>query len=1711
MSQMYNIPTWIGENRTLLDVISQAKASPETSNLLQQKLYFNKQKFIDLLDLQPKNSSHRTDLNSNKAYINRIPHTVSKDFVTKALFLSDQLNVNEHVAATLLMQGISQAKNTNCSPIDTAVLLFHAERGYLLASLEAVIKFANDATIDEQVRLVCYQFMAGIMSEAFPLENNTTGTFTAKVLTTLKKITREIKAVNNTGTLLGQTPIAGSGKLGDDISSIRAERLTDERIMIAQILYHLASLFTLNTQDKLAMFDILEKAHIVDPATLYMITAMLAAISNDNQFDQDTPTQVSLNFPKLFHERILSHGAREPVIKAVVVLQWVVYLTNPVRADKVTRGPSPITSEVEIQQLIEGIIKADVFNFLNQYMLDFQQSYVHEDAEKTTRNSSKKRTQGDIDYHQYRLEIHSEFQQYIVHELRIVSESVIRQLFGVLQSLKYKEEDYTSINNTEPMSEAIQTNDAPVEAIDTPVQTRPVESGLIFWQRDGGLNHFVRWLLDIRVQATVCAAFDFFGAISTGVTCATGTFNLFKGNSDTDMGSSLLFTWGRPLSALEYYTDLLQTNADETPCHIPADEELLLLRFLNILKQTVQYCEEARRAFWQRNEGNCKVILHNIIRSPTTPDLRAAAFNVISAFCSSWGGGVNNLGRDISFEWWHGILASDLFVPHRKLVSGEQSMALNQPSSLLQEIQIEQKRQVYTETLAIVNLIGTAIHFPSKRQNLHTGFNDLPFYIPVGSRTNGDHAGATPSISLVMDVVFSGFETDKSEYTITQWKVTEACLTVMENSIGSLIDMTEKNNLKEGIVGTQQTVELILVGYLTHPGFQTLIRILSGGRVVNELFDIIQKCSKENDTNISNLVYLRKCLVKSLRILLSVLELQSILCNILIPCIVKYSKQRTSSEFQLANITFPPVPSIAHLGQFMLVHNTILVRVALLVNCQDNEEVCLLSTKILQQLSVDLQDRRQTDNRHLTSLALYNTTKKGGANTTSVLNTSSFAEDIIFGVSERMKISIPEKITCDDYELDINLIPFWKAENTLGNIYDYPDYVETPALSSVRLAILDLLLANSRLETNLPTLTEYLLGYKLFNTRSPALQDTDTSSVSLSCLHEIVAMLQQGTEPFVSEDSMMVDHQEMPLLIDTHPILAEKCYELIYRLCAKQSISSSTLRYLRNREDFFNKQFKAMSARFETDIFAESSPFPGTVNCADGTKIQSDFSKVRAKLHQRAWLLQSIALELHTTSCMEQKATVRKLLELLYGRPSENMSESSRFSHGLQQPLVKMVEFVSSLEFVWQDDLVKDGAIAETKYFKSFVPEDFYTINQEGIQLYDIRAMYKFLRMVEANEYKESEEAEFVQNEMGQILATCMALNRTKEINHAKRHCMKAWKQVVHITLLECFDLIEVHDREKIIYELIFMLLSKMLGTQGYDAEMLKNMSEVVLALLNRLKKEKRVQKMEQAPVEKLRHIFSGILECICQKNMDVVVRGDLYTSLTNFLLYISGHDRNHAYMEFEKHMVQYIISYKSELLDFLCRDAMDGLEIWKTTAYIAMDALNAMALRAGSDIVQSYLLKRNFLQYTIEMVKCDDTALTHLLESADAPLLSLYIFEAKMSILLRLAMNPEGAELLFENRIFEVLGQCQFMRVDISNATSELSERYEQLVIPTLKLITAILSVYGNKNNKVLLKAQLWARKQEIGVKNILKKEGQQGVSQEAVKLIQIIQKYIK
>jgi nuclear pore complex protein Nup205 len=1561
----------------------------------------------------------------DKAYINRTLHNISKDFATKALFLSDQLDINEYVAATLLMRGTTESSRVSSNPIDAAVLLYHGERGYLLACLDVILKSTKDASISQEVKLVCSQFISELLQESVSYNNHSaTGTFVTKILWTLENLSKTINAIVNTGTVAGQLPAAGSGKLGEDISELRIDRLGDERVYIVQILYHIASLFSIDTKDKLKMLELLEEAELQDPATSYMIIAMISALSNDNSIEESTPSTSTMEFIDSFHHRIMTHGSKVPVIKAVIVLQWILYISDPCRVSNVIGAANPGRSETDIKQLLDFSIATDVFGFMNEYLLYFQQPNAMIDTERQAIKNDildNGKALDKSDYHNFNADIRDDFQPFVIYELEKLGVLVIRTLFSTLQKLKYAEED-TNTPVQAPLTKEtalLSTSEQEKQCHDlqyfltflASVFRNRVNDSVVFWDREqGGLHYFIRWLLDIKIVATVGAAFDFFGSIATGDACAINMFVLFKAGMEADLASSALFSWGKPLAALEYYSSLLKDSTDEAPAEIPAAEEQLLLKFLGILKQCVQYSKEARLTFWYDSKIHCKEILISLLNCPTSTLLRAALFDVLSAFCSSWGGGVDDVGRCISMDMWNILQDSDMLLSSRK-VTQDRAQPVYQPAGLLLELENEKRSRVFPETLSVIRLIGSAIHTQSKRQALVSGFQPARSSIPQDLGKNTRYPGAMPFISLVVDEIFVSLASQKYSFAEARWELTEACLMVMENSITCLdIKLFEmesvRKDLDEEMKSLPPSNDLVqaLLAYLTHPGFQVIVRILAGGRVIDELFTVVEECAKKETKEVENMPYHKKCLVRSLRILLRVLETQDTFCNVLIPYISAFSKRKASSEFQLGEYTFPPLPSIVPLGQLILFHKTILSRIALLINYGDQEEVCFLSTKILNILSITNKDPTINRSQPLGHALSPSSRSDLATNITQVLSTSNVSEAIVFGVSERLSISMPEATTCDDYDYDINNIPFWQASETLKNTYNYPNDFKPRISTSVRLAILDLLLENTQQPFS-PTLAEFLLGYDLTATNYlNKIQDTNTNRSDLVCFHAILDMLRQGMDNGIDhEDAMMEDSTEpTELLIDTHPILAEKCYALIYRLCSKKSLSISTLRYLRNRENFFYKQFDAMTSRLERNIEVESTPFGGTMICADGMQYKTDFLKLRAKLHQRAWLLRSIALELHTTVATRQISEVNKLLELLYGRTNAISSEDDDMdtsdqqqetepglfsmppANKYEQPLVKMLEFVSSLEFSWRDNLMAAQEPRDLIHFPEFDPAYFVVASERGCAVYDVPAIYKALREVQEVKFANIQDQRDIETEMGFILSWVVSENHKKEIAHGKLQCLQAWKEVIHITLVECFDLTNASDRESIIYELLTLLLPKFVRVNDDTSEsMLKSMSEIVLTLMNQLRKYTSKRPTSQLPVDKLRLIFTGIIDGISHQE-NIMVRGDLYSAITSFLLYIKRLGRDEASKQLDQAILNHIASNDAKFLDTLCRDAVNGYEIWKTTAFIALDALNTMALGASSQIVQSFMVQKNFLQNIIEMIRNDDAALSNLLEQAD-------------------------------------------------------------------------------------------------------------------------------
>jgi nuclear pore complex protein Nup205 len=72
MSPTRSIPTWNEDNKSLHNAICEARVSKDSVDSLKQLLRLNKQKFLDLLDSQLKDTSHRNNLNASRCIKKRI-------------------------------------------------------------------------------------------------------------------------------------------------------------------------------------------------------------------------------------------------------------------------------------------------------------------------------------------------------------------------------------------------------------------------------------------------------------------------------------------------------------------------------------------------------------------------------------------------------------------------------------------------------------------------------------------------------------------------------------------------------------------------------------------------------------------------------------------------------------------------------------------------------------------------------------------------------------------------------------------------------------------------------------------------------------------------------------------------------------------------------------------------------------------------------------------------------------------------------------------------------------------------------------------------------------------------------------------------------------------------------------------------------------------------------------------------------------------------------------------------------------------------------------------------------------------------------------------------------------------------------------------------------------------------------------------------------
>jgi nuclear pore complex protein Nup205 len=376
----------------------------------------------------------------------------------------------------------------------------------------------------------------------------------------------------------------------------------------------------------------------------------------------------------------------------------------------------------------------------------------------------------------------------------------------------------------------------------------------------------------------------------------------------------------------------------------------------------------------------------------------------------------------------------------------------------------------------------------------------------------------------------------------------------------------------------------------------------------------------------------------------------------------------------------------------------------------------------------------------------------------------------------------------------------------------------------------------------------------------------------------------------------------------------------------------------------------------------------------------------------RSWLLESIALELHLLTDEQQYPRAARLLDILYGsidtnadRGGEDGMDDQFFAGGevqIQaftpgQSLMRILEIFQSFDLIWQDATVSQEDVT-LYFFASLDYSSCLRVAESGAEIIDRDALINLLSNLRQSRQDSDALAADAQvqlsKEVRYLLESCVRENNRREIEHAKSMGFEAWRRVINISLSKCFDRLPIDGREGILFDLL-QEVPPVIRRPSLGIASATLLSEVTVMLITKLREDRSQRILVQSlteendstatslPEDRSHKLLSSLVECVFTPGMPEVVRGNLYASIINHLqlvqtiaktrrrdslvhddleeepLFGSSTDMQ-AYSSLEIGCINIVNTQAERLIPVICRDAIDGSEVWKTVAFTLLDSL---------------------------------------------------------------------------------------------------------------------------------------------------------------------------
>lgn len=614
---------------------------------------------------------------------------------------------------------------------------------------------------------------------------------------------------------------------------------------------------------------------------------------------------------------------------------------------------------------------------------------------------------------------------------------------------------------------------------------------------------------------------------------------------------------------------------------------------------------------------------------------------------------------------------------------------------------------------------------------------------------------------------------------------------------------------------------------------------------------------------------------------------------------------------------------------------------------------------------------------------------------------------------------------------------------------------------------------------NSPNLSQFLFGFDLQRDVSTTVfQLPGVLNTPRSCIHSLLTLLRHILLGRLEQDQSII----------------EECYHMLYSLCSNPKTADPVLRLIRSQQLFFKKHINYCHHNYTNGIH---------------------------ELNKMSWLLKTLAIELRLACCNKQIVNLKQITSVLVGLPAEAQPDFFDLSEKTGEPRTE--DFVMTIEHLKQDNfLVKLIANFDLSMQKIVAPEwGFFDQNslenylagceQEGNpKLIDIKRLHRNLieEITAAQGTTALGQRQAMMDELQKVLLHAVNINNSRKTAASTAKFVDAWRQVVQVMITYLpIEIIAPKDQVLLQIYLLDVILNKSVKLV-LQPDVANYLSGTVMLLIENMRKSHiKDQKFNQMlfhdkqydtrsmidlNMPLVRTILNNLVQwIIISDNQSQKLRINLYAALATFLqlihviddpkenkvndsLYVSRLDNSKFRLQDEISSVyisSHVLSnFGEKLIDVFCYDCTGGQEICKM---LALSCFSLLLGLSGSVNWIGHMAGRGYLKHIIESILKMDKDLRDVLEPLPESLKSIYLFDAKMSFLARIATTRIGSELLLEHKIFTVLSTMKVFDFhpelskhlqddDEDHLIMTVQQRYLQIWEPSLYLCNAMLTSLG-------------------------------------------------